>query len=392
MYIERDLKTKFDKISSVYKIVAITGARQAGKTTFLKHQLNETEWKKNYVSFDDPDAKALFEEDIKKFENQYINEGITILDEVQYCKDPGLKLKYLADKGHKLWITSSSETILSSEVLSYLVGRVSILNMYPFSFSEFLRAKGHKEITKQILKRNLFESCVFGNYPHVVLTDSRELKETILSDLYQTMVLKDITRNFSIEETDKFHSLVKYLSHNIGGIISYNKISNHVNLSYQTMEKYIEALEKSYFIYRVPPYYKNKLKEITKQPKVYFIDIGLRNHIAKDLNEKKEISGEVFENYVFSELLKLGYNPKYWRTKTKTEVDFVIEKENEIIPIEVKISPQITSGVKSFIKEYSPEKVLIVNYNGHNEEKYNNELKCEEIYCDIQKMKEFLLK
>ena len=108
MYVERDIKKRFKGVSGIYNIIALVGARQAGKTTFLKEQMKQM--RSSFVLFDDPDAIALFEEDIKKFERQYI-EGyqITILDEVQYCKDAGIKLKYLADKGRKLWITSSSE-------------------------------------------------------------------------------------------------------------------------------------------------------------------------------------------------------------------------------------------------------------------------------------------
>ena len=119
MYIEREIKNRFDKIFKSYNMVAVVGARQSGKTTFLKKQMGH--YNSSYVLFDDPDARALFEEDIKKFELQYIQgKEVTVLDEIQYCKDAGRKLKYLVDSGRKLWITSSSEIILSKEILSFL--------------------------------------------------------------------------------------------------------------------------------------------------------------------------------------------------------------------------------------------------------------------------------
>src|SRR4030042_1662787 len=121
MYIERDVRGKFEKLNKIYPVLAIVGARQSGKTTFLKEQLKKL--KASYLLFDDPDIRDLFEQDIKKFEKQYI-EGYqtSVLDEVHYCKDAGRKIKYLADTGRKLWITSSSEILLSKEVLSFLVG------------------------------------------------------------------------------------------------------------------------------------------------------------------------------------------------------------------------------------------------------------------------------
>jgi len=153
MYIEREISEKFNKVSSSYSVVAIVGARQAGKTTFLKEHSKKLN--ASYLAFDDPDVRDIFDDDIKKFENQYIEgHDLSVLDEVQYCKDSGRKLKYLADKGRKVWITSSSEIILSKEVLSYLVGRVSIIKLYPFSIREFLTLKGQKEATPQALRRN----------------------------------------------------------------------------------------------------------------------------------------------------------------------------------------------------------------------------------------------
>src|SRR4030067_1689307 len=107
MFVEREMKGKFDGILKVYGIISLVGARQSGKTTFLKERMKG--FNSTYISFDDPDVKGLFDEDIKKFEKQYM-EGfeISILDEVQYCKDAGIKLKYLCDKGKKIWLTSSS--------------------------------------------------------------------------------------------------------------------------------------------------------------------------------------------------------------------------------------------------------------------------------------------
>lgn len=387
MYIEREIKEKFRKINNVYSAVALVGARQSGKTTFLKEQMKEL--KASYLLFDDPDIRALFEEDIKKFEKQYI-EGfeLTVLDEVQYCENAGRNLKYLIDKNKKIWVTSSSEIILSKEVLSYLVGRVSIIHLYPFSIHEFLKAKKQKDFTKKILERSVWEHITYGGYPKVVIAEDFEMKKTILKDLYDTMILKDIARTFSIEDIKSLEQFVKYLSINISSLISYENVSKDIKLSFQTLKKYLDAMEKSYLIIRISPFYRNKTKEITKQPKIYFIDTGLRNVILSNFN--LEPDGKLFENYVLSEIIKLGFFPKYWRTKSKAEVDFIIEKDSELIPIEVKLrdSEKIERSLHSFIEEYKPKKALIVSYKG--ESKIKKVKNCKIIFTNVAEMEKFL--
>jgi len=388
MYIEREIKRKFEKINRAFNIIALVGARQSGKTTFLKHELENI--KGEYVLFDDPDVRKLFEEDIKKFEMQYVAGKLSVLDEVQYCKDAGIKLKYLSEKGHKIWITSSSEMILSKEILSYLVGRVSIIRMYPFSFSEFLIARNKKEFTKETLNRLIWEHCLYGGYPKVVTTEDIETKKIILKDLYETMTLKDIAKTFSIEDINSLEEISKYLSLNIGGLISYGNISKILNISFQTLKKYLDAMEKSHLIFKVKPFFTNKLKEISKQPKIYFLDMGLRNHISKSFS--REIDGNLFENYVLSELIKMNFSPKYWRTKTNAEVDFIVEKNNEIIPIEIKLNHEykIKRSLHNFIDSYKPKKAIVVSYLGDKTK--IKEGNCEIIFTDILGLREILQK
>lgn len=381
MYVPRDIKKKFDKISKSYNLIALVGARQAGKTTFLKHQMKSLH--SSYVLFDDPDARTLFNEDIKKFEMQYI-EGykLSIFDEVQYCKDAGSKLKYLVDKDKKLWITSSSEIILGKEILAYLVGRVSIMRLYPFSFLEFLSAKDQKSLTSGISERIIWEHLTYGGYPKVVLTKDIDMKKIILRDLYETMLLKDVARTFSIEDLGSLERCAKYLAVTTGSIMSYDQVSKALNISFQTLKKYLDAMEKSYLIKIITPFFTNKSKEITKQPKVYYLDTGLRNVIAN--NFSSEFDGRLFENYVLTELLKMDLTAKYWRTKAKTEVDFVVEQNEEVIPIEVKLKAgpnRIERSLRSFITTYEPKRAIVVMYKGKKGETQVNN--CKVSFIDI---------
>lgn len=386
-YVDRDLTDKFLRVSEIYPMVALVGPRQAGKTTFLKHIMVGK--KASYVLFDDPDARSIFDEDVKKFRIQYL-EGyeLGILDEVQYCKNAGMKLKYLVDTGERLWITSSSEIILQKDVLSYLVGRVSIMRLYPFDLNEFLRAKNQKSFTDDILRRMVWEHMVYGGYPKVVLTDDTEMKRIILRDLHETMLLKDVVRSFSIDDIGALEKLVKYLAVS-GGPVSLSNLSQMLDLSFQTIKKYMDALVKSYFIVQVKPYFTNKTKEITKQPKIYFMDTGLRNTISGIFPSQP--TGELFENYVLSEILKCGIVPKYWRTKSGAEVDFVIETSNELIPVEVKLSAEslkIERGFRSFIEKYKPKKGYIVTYRGERcKVKINH---CEVMFVNVKDFREKL--
>ena len=143
-------------------------------------------------------------------------------------------------------------------------------------------------------------------------------------------------------------------------------------------------MEKSYLIKIVPPYFTNKTKEIAKQPKIYFIDTGLRNVIIG--NYRTELDGRLFENYVFTELIKLDLLHKinYWRTKAKAEVDFIVKNNEEIIPIEVKLHAEpnkIERSLRSFIKRYRPKRAIVVIYKGTEGEKEVNG--CKVIFTNI---------
>lgn len=322
----------------------------------------------SYVLFDDPDARTLFQNDIKKFQIQFIHEhGVSVLDEIQYCQEAGQKLKYLADTGNTVWITSSSEVILAKDVLSYLVGRVSIVHLYPFSFPEFLKAKNIKAAGPDMVRRAIWEHMTYGGYPKVVLTNELDVKKRIIFDLYQTMLYKDVSSSFNIEDISSLEKLVRYLAVLKAPILNYNKLCKNLDMSFVTMKKYLAAMEKSYFITMVEPFFSNKSKEITKQPKAYFIDTGMRNTVAKSF--PSEPDGLLFENYVLTEMIKYGVKPKYWRTKSNAEVDFIIELGNEVIPVEVKLRAEpgrIERSMRAFISYYKPKKAFVVAYKGES--------------------------
>lgn len=383
MYVERALTKEFESAANSNNMVVVVGPRQAGKTTFLKEQSKKSG--AYYLFFDDPDVRELFDIDIKRFENQYLPTGkMAILDEVQYGKDAGRKLKYLVDSGRKLWVTSSSEIMLNKEVLSWLVGRTAIIRLYPFSLAEFLAAKGLKETTPKVVLRSIDEHMSYGGYPKVVIENDVPGKELLLKNLCETMLLKDMAKTFQIEDITALERFVAYLSHYVGSIMRYNNICKDLGMSFQSVKKYLDAMEKSYLIVLVQPFYSNRLKEITKQPKLYFLDTGLRNAIANEFKATIESRGGLFENYVLSELIKAGKKVRYWRSKGDAEVDFVIQDGEQIVPIEVKFRMSgntIERSMHSFIESYSPKSGFVVFYEGkRGAAKFG---KCNVVFTDL---------
>ncbi len=388
MYVERGIRERFERLAKVKDMVALVGPRQSGKTTFLQHQRVNAD--STYVLFDRPLPRRVFEEDVEKFEMEYVKgHELAVLDEVQYCEGAGRNLKYLVDNGNWLWITSSSERVLAKEVLAHLVGRVQVMRLMPFDLDEYMRAKGHKVREGAILERAVWEHMLYGGYPRVVLTEDARTKQDHLESLFETMILKDVAYTFSIDKVGELDRLVRYLALTPGGPLNVQSLSDNLDLSVPTMNKYLDALEKSYLIVQVPPFFTNKLKEITKQPKVFFVDTGLRNVIAG--NVPPEPSGTMFENYVFTELLKLGYRPKHWRSRGGAEVDFVLEVDGGTIPIEAKLKVvprRVYRGLASFISTYKPSRAFVVGYQG---EKGSRTVKgTRVVYTDIAGLRDAL--
>ena len=362
MYVERDMQDEIESLSKATGIVAVVGPRQSGKTTLLRHMMPKDA---SYVLFDDPVARKLFEERLEEFAVQYVKDRpLAVLDEVQYCSEAGTRLKYLVDMGNKLWVTSSSEVLMGRDVLSYLVGRVSVHRLLPFNLREFLRAKGQKVLTPDIEEDRVREHMTFGGYPNVVLAEGVEVKAKLLADLRLTMVMRDMARAFSISNLGDIEWLSLYLAQDPGAPVKIEDLASHLSVSRPTVKKYLDAMEKSYLIYLMRPYFTNKRKELVKQQRAYFLDTGLRNAIAKEFD--KEPTGRLFENYVMTELLKMGLEPRYWRTKSKAEVDFVVERGGNVMPIEVKLQAvrKVGSGLRSFIGRYAPDTGIVVGLKG----------------------------
>ncbi|MBI2144023.1 ATP-binding protein [Candidatus Woesearchaeota archaeon] len=388
-YIERELEPELDKWLESREILAVRGPRQSGKTTLLRRieeklkAIGISEGNIHYVSFEDDLERLKFEEDAKEFVSFHTASGgkhYFLLDEVQYVKDIGKKLKAVFDlfSNTKLVISGSSSFDLTN-MGSYLVGRIVFFNLYPFSFSEFLKVKGEKyeslygklhiDIKKKNLKvvktvflddlnKFLHEYLTYGSYPRIILEDSHEKKKELLKSLFTTYVEKDIVSLYGIKYREGVVKLLKAVSSMLGNVVNYETLSLNSGLKYNEVREVLPLLEDSFVLFVVRPFYKNLLNELRKNPKIYFVDYGMRNYLQE--NFESMAFDALYENFVHNQL-KRYCEVKYWRTTSKTEVDFVAEHKGALVPIEVKTKPKLGRSLRSFIQTYEPKTALMPN-------------------------------
>jgi len=380
MYVERILEKKLDKYLKTKEIIAVVGARQCGKTTLLHHFMSKLN-NKEILSFEDQELLQLFSNDIKSFIEIYVKgRDYLFIDEFQYAKNGGKQLKYIYDNFKiKIFISGSSAQDLAVQGLKYLVGRVLVFNLYPLNFEEYLSFKD-KQLTKLLLEKKVspeilkkinkyyLEFSKFGGYPRVALSETLDEKKEILKNIYNTYLLREIKEILQLSDNSKLISLMKVLALHSGNRLNYEEISSSVGLSRNELLKYLAILKQTFILFEVKPFFTNKKKELIKSSEYFFLDNGFRNLILNNFQEldSRMDKGLINESFVASELIKKDLELKFWRTKSKAEVDFILEKEGEIIPIEVKSkisSENISRSFRSFIEMYKPKKGFLLNYD-----------------------------
>lgn len=388
-FVERDIGKGIIKWLYSKEILVVRGPRQSGKTTLLNkimETLKRKDKKVHFISFEDDLEREKFEKNPKGYIEYYMGEDkgkhFFLLDEVQYIKTAGklLKLIYDSVENIKIIITGSS-TLDINEVGSCLVGRVLFFELYPFSFAEFLRTKDtkiyeyhtknkfatNKEINTLFLDRlNLYlkEYIQFGGYPRIVLEKNVEKKKFLLKNLFLTYIEKDIVKIYGIKYKQKIIDLIRNLASINSGIINYDELCSLIGLYNKELKEILSILENTYIIKLIKPFHKNLTSELRKNPKVYFIDTGLRNFITGRFDFSDEEFGKLLENYSLNRFKEEKVN--FWRTTAKAEVDFILKEKT---PLEVKINPKITRALRSFISSYKPEIAFIINLNSFSKTK-----------------------
>ncbi len=389
MEVKRDIREEIEGHLSQKEITLITGARQVGKTTLLENleaALRGRDKRVLLLNLDIDSHRPYFKSQellLQKINLELGESGYVFLDEIQRLDDAGLFLKGLYDRKlpFKFVVTGSGSTELKEKIHESLMGRKRIFEMMPVSFREFVHYKTEYhyetkteqffEVEKEKTLVLLQEYLNFGGYPRVVTEKLQGEKQKIMAEILSSYVEKDLVYLLKLERPEVFQQMIRILAAQTGGLVNFTQLASQVHVSVPTLKKYLWYAEKTFCLSLVTPWFSNKLKEITRAPVYYFNDLGLRNsalNMMGRLTENQQM-GFIFQNFVFLLLKELAgkqnWNIHYWRTTDKAEVDFVLDKGNELLPVEVKFGelkkPTISRSFRSFIEKYSPPEAWIVN-------------------------------
>ncbi len=377
------------------EITVIIGPRQVGKTTLIFQLKEELLERKNvqpahvyYFNLDIISDRTIFatQTEFINFLKRRISPGNTLyvfVDEVQRIENSGMFFKGVYDLGlpAKLVLTGSSSLEIRAKVVEPLTGRKKLFFLPPLDFGEYVSFHDASLLpflpqddayAKEKLLEYLYDFISFGGYPKVALDRDREKKIGYLEEIFTSYVEKDVVGFMRIKDAFVFSRLVKILAEEIGNLFNVQSISRELGMKNETVNHYVDILEKTYIVQRAVPFFGSTRTEVRKMPKMYFWDTGMRN-FAKyfrdfplaDFSERKD-KGFLLENFIFSELIKTGLpDIHFWRTKDEAEVDFVVQKGGKPIPIEVKTAPageiSPSRSFLSFIKRYKPQTGVIIS-------------------------------
>ncbi len=392
MYQKRKLEELIGPYWESPEILAIVGPRQCGKTTLLKHW-EEAHPDSLYLTFEDPKVLSLFEEDVELFYERYLLEKkIVFLDEFQYAKEGGKKLKYLFDtKKIKMVISGSSAIDLTIQALSYLVGRVFLFTLLPFSFEEYLELKSpdllnmgprvaESDVLLKELNRHWEDYAIYGGYPRVVLSKTNSEKREVLNNIHETYFLRDVRQIMGFKDSYALIQLLRQLALQIGNLTQFQQLGQEIHASFRDLKLYLKAFEDTFVLYLLRPFFQNRKLELVKNPKPYFFDTGLRNAVVNDFRSLKERpdAGALLENAFFQEVMRQGKlkgepHVYYWRTKQGQELDFILgPSRNKLQGCEIKLNAEKKPKkiVSAFASRYPeiPAQVLFWQSNTGKQE------------------------
>lgn len=352
------------------KAIIIMGARQVGKTTLIQFIFKNNK-RYLYWNGDEWDIRELLANPTSsKLKNMIGNHRLIVIDEAQRIENIGICIKLIVDniRHVKIIATGSSSFDLSNKMNESLAGRKWEYVLYPLSFEEMANYHGRNE-EKRVLEQRL----VYGYYPEVVVQPDRAIE--YLKLLLDSYLYKDILIWGNIKKPEKLERLVKALALQIGQEVSYNELSEICGLDNQTIEKYIDLLEKCFVIYKLMPYSTNSRNELKKMRKIYFYDLGIRNAAINNFNpiSVRNDKGALWENYLINERLKyLSYKNKrveryFWRNKNQQEIDYIEIDENGIHAFQIKYSDKAKSTFpKEFIDKYSPKTKKLIHIKNYD--------------------------
>jgi len=394
-YINRYLLDKVKKGFKSNRIIIIIGSRQVGKTTLMNMYKDSIPKSHRCFYFNLEDANSLDAcqgiDSLKAYlQNNGINikkdKAFLIIDEFQYIKNATKLFKVIYDLYPKIRIlaSGSSSIEIQKHLKESLAGRKKVYHLYPLRLDEFVRFRNAKEYDKyvKIDFRNpssvlikmynrdyLINYLLFGGYPKVALLPNKTEKIEELQDIYNSYIQKDIKSLIKGEDIAVYNNLLKILSSQIGNLLNVNELSNTLKTGRRQIVKYLNVLEQTFIIKLLNPFFSNKRTEISKMPKIYLLDSGIVNFSLGNFGqiEYRPNLGSFIENFIFCEIIKyrpVYYQTYFWRTKSGAEIDFILEGNDELIPLEVKwqktAAPVMPKSFISFFKMHTNIRKAVV--------------------------------
>lgn len=358
-YIPRHLERKFIKMSGFFKAVLVTGARQVGKTTMLRHLAQGQD--RTYVTLDNRMARELAQTDPVLFFQTY--KPPILIDEVQYAPELFPQIKILCDDSEEtglFWLTGSQQYKMMEKVRESLAGRIGIMVLYSMSQSEKAGVVFENELDfslaclqtrqRQVAKNDVikvFDHIWRGGMPQVLYADAEQRQEYFEAYI-NTYLMRDVAEFGGVTDTLRFNRFLTACAALVAEQVNYKTLADSADISQPTAKEWLRLLEGLGIVYVLQPYANNALKRLTKTPKLYFFDTGLAVYLSMWLTAgtlmNGAANGHFFENYVVIELLKsYSYSPNkvnlaYYRDSNAKEIDVFVEENNQVHPLEIKKS------------------------------------------------------
>ena len=347
-----------EKLLTSNKIIVIYGARRVGKTTLVRQLLAEIPLKTLQINADERRyIEVLSSRDFQKMQLLVDGYEVLFIDEAQRIPDIGINLKILHDNlpNLKIIVTGSSSFELANRTKESLTGRTWTYSLFPIALTELKNQMNSFEIDQK-----LEELLVFGSYPDVLNFPNQKDKIKYLYELSNSYLYKDIFELSSIKYPDKLRRLLQLLAFQIGSEVSLNELGQSLQMSKDSVNTYIDLLEKAFIVLRLSGYSRNLRKEVVKMDKIYFYDLGIRNTLIENFhlfNLRNDV-GQLWENFLVVERQKLNhYNenfmkPYFWRTYTGAELDYIEEGMQKLAGFEFKFGQKISKPPKSWQENY----------------------------------------
>lgn len=371
--IRRELESKLLEMAGKFPVVSVTGPRQSGKTTLLKKSFP----KYTYTSLEDPDTRIIASEDPRSFLG---TSDRMVIDEIQRVPELFSYIQTLTDKkgiSGQFIISGSQSFLLNKDIAQSLAGRVAVLRLLPFSYSELIEGR---------IKFGSYEELIYkGSYPRIY--DKGISPADFFPSYIQTYIERDLRLLQNIRDLNLFVRFMKLCAGRTGQLLNMNSLANDTGVSVNTVKSWLSVLETSFVIFLLQPHHKNFNKRLVKMPKLYFFDTGLACSLldiesASQL-ETHYLTGGLFENFVISELIKNRYhrglrnNCYFWRDHKGNEVDCLIEKAQDLIPVEIKSARTFTNRFLDNLTYWAKlsgedDKEAFLVYGGDSDTKIGN--------------------